>query len=176
MVLGTEPSGTIPYSESVTNSTAIIGNWEPSAVTFEWSLYVAKCIDIYLYAVTPNAAKGGITPAKICTCGQETITALSSRTLELLYQRSDPTSYQEATQTQLHGLFAVDTTATIATCGIVSISLTSDTNGTAFTSDYSNYYITLNSDNSLIIPTSRELSSLSFYVRAVTNGNKVAYK
>ena len=85
VVLGTEPSGPIPYSESATNSAAILGNYETNAVTFEWSLYVARCTNIFLYAVTPNSAKGGITSAKICTCGQETITLVSSGTLELLY-------------------------------------------------------------------------------------------
>ena len=76
----------------------------------------------------------------------------------------------------MYDLFAVDTTATVAACGIVAVSLTTDTNGTALVSDYSTYYITLNSDNSLIIPTGREMEPFSFYVRAVTNGNKVAYK
>jgi len=73
-------------------------------------------------------------------------------------------------------LFDVDTTATVASCGIVAVSLTTDTSGTAFVSEYSNNFITLNSDNSLILPTSRRLDEIAFYVRAVTNGNKVAYK
>ena len=73
-------------------------------------------------------------------------------------------------------MFDVDTTATVASCGIVSISLTSDTSGTAFDSAYDNNFISLDSDNYLIIPTGREMSAHSFYVKAVTNGNKVAYK
>ena len=76
----------------------------------------------------------------------------------------------------MYGLFDVDTTATVASCGIVGISLTTDTNGTAFVSEDSNNFITLNSDNSLITPTSKMLEEFAFYVRAVTNGNKVAYK
>jgi hypothetical protein len=85
VVLGTKPSGSIPYSESASNITTIIENSHPSVFIFEWSLYVAKCSQLYLYAVTPNIAKGGITPVKICTCGLETISAVTSDTLELLY-------------------------------------------------------------------------------------------
>jgi hypothetical protein len=81
-----------------------------------------------------------------------------------------------ATSNQLKGLFNVDTSMNLAACGIVTLELTSDTNGTAFITADVNNYITLNSGNSLTIPTYRELSRTSFYVKATTLGGLHAYK
>ena len=73
-------------------------------------------------------------------------------------------------------MFTVDTSSNLPSCGIAGISLTNDTNGNPFVSNYANNFITIDSNNELVIPTHSEMSQVSFYVRAITKGNQVAYK
>lgn len=77
---------------------------------------------------------------------------------------------------RLLGLFQVDVTKTVADCGTLTLSLASDTKGTPFGPAGANNMMSLDSSYTLTIPTHRALNATSFYVKAVTPGNKIAYQ
>ena len=90
--------------------------------------------------------------------------------------RGEQGSSTQISSSDLKGLFTVDVSTNVADCGAITLSLTSDEKGTSFVTSHGFNYLSLLSNSSLSIPTAVAMPEVSFYVKAVTPGNKIAYQ